>query len=140
MTIQSIVRRTLIVVAGVLSAGITLHGIYAAIAIDLRHDPVITGIYCLLPTLCFPVFLLVRPPRRTGMLLFVFACAFWAAYSALNWRTCSELGYCGSIASTVLQTMRTPLVLAFFSVVVILFIAAAVDRDSSSSRPQGRVR
>ena len=87
---------------------------------------VLTGAYCLLPILCFPVFLLVRPARRAALLL-VMAGGFLAAYSAINWRTCSELRYCTSVISTLLETLKTRLALAFFSVAAISLIAEAID-------------
>jgi len=55
------------------------------------------------------------------------ALTFLGAYAALNWRTCSELGYCESVITTVMQTLSTNMVLAFFGVVILNLIALLVD-------------
>src|SRR6516164_1353519 len=107
MTIRSAIWMILMVVGSLISTGVTLNGIYQVYAIDLRQGPLLAGAYCLLPILCFPVFLLVRPAGRAAFLLLILACGFLAVCSTLNWRTCSELGYCVSVTSTVLQTMKT---------------------------------
>ncbi len=91
----------------------------------------LTTVYCILPALCFPTFILVRRARRAAPLLAIGALCFLAAYSALNWRTCAELGYCGSIATTVLVTLKTRIVLAFFAVPIIVWIAQSVDDRKS---------
>ena len=80
------------------------------------------------------MFLLLRPARRAALLLALLAYAFWAVYSVLNWRTCAELGYCGSVVSTVLLTLKTRMVLAFFAVAAISFIADAIDDRRSLPR------
>jgi hypothetical protein len=125
------VRSLLTFIGGVIGAFVTLNGIYNVLRIDLRQDSLLTGAYCLLPILCFPVFFLVRPARRAAFLLAIMACGFLAAYSALNWRTCSELGYCTSVITTVLETLRTRLTLAFFAIAVISFTAEKINDRSS---------
>jgi hypothetical protein len=133
VTTKSITWLALMVVGCILSAIITLDGIYIAMRVDLRQDSVLTGAYCLLPLLCFPVFLFLRRTRRAAVLA-VMACVFLAAYSALSWRTCSELGYCGSTVSTVLQVLPTPPVLAFFAIAAIAFALSRIaDRRSAES-------
>ena len=128
MTIRGTVWLFLMTAAGVLSAGVTLYGIYLATVVDFRANTVQISLYCLLPILCFPVFLLVRPARRSAALLAVMAVAYLVVYSALDRRSCSELGYCGSIASTVLDTFRTYSVLAYFGAAVLSFMGVRVER------------
>lgn len=131
MTIRGIIWAILLSLAGVLSAGVTLFGIRAAIVIDLRQDTLLSFLYCALPVLCFPVFVLVRPPRRAAVLLSLMALTYLGAYSTLNWRTCSELGYCQSLTETIFQTMSTNMVLAFFTVVILSLLAQLADDQSS---------
>jgi hypothetical protein len=59
------------------------------------------------------------------------ALTFLGAYSSLNWRTCSELGYCQSLMATVMQTLSTNIVLAFFAVVILALLAQFADDQSS---------
>ena len=42
-----------------------------------------------------------RPARRSAALLSLLALTCHGAYSALNWRTCAELGYCEDVIATV---------------------------------------
>jgi hypothetical protein len=135
MKLRGLAWAVLLAFAAILSAGVSLYGIYAAIAIDLRLDTALTLIYCALPVLCFPVFLVVRPASRSAFVLSLMALTYLGAYSALNWRTCSELGYCESIVATVMQTMSTNIVLAFFGVVILTLIAQLVDDRSSLWHP-----
>jgi hypothetical protein len=113
--------------AGILSAAVTLYGMYSANSVDFRQNTVLTSLFCLLPILSFPVFLLVRPARRSTAMLAMLAIAYLAVYSRLDWRTCAELGYCGSVASTVLETLRTRPVLEYFGVAIFSFAALLVD-------------
>jgi hypothetical protein len=131
MTIRGILWAVLLAFAGILSAGVSLFGIIAAIRIDLRQDTLLCLLYCGLPALCFPVFLFVRPPRRAAFVLSLMALTYLGAYSTLNWRTCSELGYCQSLMATVMQTLSTNMVLAFFAVVILCLIAQLADDQSS---------
>jgi hypothetical protein len=81
--------------------------------------------------LCFPVFLLMRSRSQSGIVLSLMALTYLGAYSTLNWRTCSELGYCMSIMATVMQTLSTNMVLSFFGVVILTLMAQLVDDRSS---------
>lgn len=96
-------------------------------SIDLRQDTAISVVYCAMPILCFPVLFLVRPLHRSTFALSLMALVFVAAYSALNWRTCSELGYCESPIATVMQTINADVSLAYFGVVILNLIALLVD-------------
>lgn len=131
MTIRGIIWAILLALAAVISIGVSLYGAYSAIRIDFRQDTLLTGIYCGLPLLCFPVFLLIRPQSRSAFVLSLMALTYLGAYSALNWRTCSELGYCQGILPTVMMTLSTNPVLAFFGVVILQLIALLVDDRSA---------
>ena len=127
MTIRGIIWAVLLALAAVLSAGVTVHGIWAAMSIDLRQDTVLSLVYSAMPVLCLPVLLLVRPLSRSTFILSLMALTYLGTYSALNWRTCSELGYCQSIIATVMQTLSTNIVLGYFGVVILNLIALLVD-------------
>lgn len=131
MTIRGIIWVVLLALAGILSAAVSLFGIGRCFGVDLRQDTLLSCLYCGLPILCFPVFLLVRPPRRAAVLLSLMALTYLGAYSALNWRTCSELGYCESLLEVVFRTLSTNMVLAFFAVVILCLLAQLADDQSS---------
>lgn len=131
MTIRGITWVVLLALAGILSAGVTLMGIWSATGLDFAQDTVLSLVYCAMPVLCFPVFLLMRSRSESGILLSLMALTYLGAYSALNWRTCSELGYCTSLLGTVMQTLSTNMVLSFFAVVIFTLVAQLVDDRSS---------
>ncbi len=131
MTIRGIIWVVLLALAGILSAWVSFVGIIAAIRIDFRQDTLLSLLYCGLPALCLPVFLFVRPPRRAAVLLSLMALTYLGAFSTLNWRTCSELGYCQTFIATVMQTLSTDRVLAFFCVVILSLLAQLADDQSS---------
>ncbi len=131
MTIRGIIWVVLLALGGILSAGVSVFGLIAAIRIDLREDTLLCLLYCGLPALCLPVFVFVRPPRRAAFLLSLMALTYLGAFSALNWRTCSELGYCQSLLATVMQTLSTNRVLAYFGVVIASLLAQLADDQSS---------
>ena len=131
MTIRGMIWAVLLAFAGVLSIGVTAYGIWTALAMDLKQDTLLSLVYCGLPALCFPVFLLVRPVQRSAFVLSLMALTYLGAYTTLNWRTCSELGYCDNLLATIMQTISTNMVLAFFGVVIFSLIALLVDDRSS---------
>ena len=136
MTIRGIIWAVLLAFGAVISLGVSFYGAYSAIRVDLRVDTLLTCVYCGLPLLCFPVFVLVRPPNRSAFLLSLMALTYLGAYSALNWRTCSELGYCQGVIPTVMMTLSTNVVLAFFGVVILQLIALLVDDRFTVWRPK----
>jgi hypothetical protein len=136
MTIRGIIWAVLLSAAGIVSAWVSVHGVWSFLSIDLKQDTAISFIYCALQALCFPVFLLARPVNRAAFVLSLMALVYVAAYSALNWRTCSELGYCVSEIGTVMQTVSTDTVLGFFAVVILSLIAILVDDHSVGWRTQ----
>ena len=131
MTIRGIIWAVLLCVAGIISAGVSILGVWSVLAVDLKQDTVLSCVYCVLPILCLPVFILVRPQNRSALLLSLMALTYLGTYSILNWRTCSELGYCESVMTTVMQTLNTSSVLGFFAVVILSLIALLVDDHSS---------
>jgi|SRR5580704_7812863 hypothetical protein len=131
MTVRGIIWVVLLALAGILSAGVSIVGLIAAVRIDLRQDTLLCLLYCGLPALCFPVFLFLRPPRRAAVLLSLMALTYLGAFSALNWRSCSELGYCQNVIETVMQTLSTDRVLAYFAVVILCLLAQLADDQSS---------
>jgi hypothetical protein len=134
MTIRGILWVVLLCFAAILSAGVSIHGVWSAMSIDLQQDTLLGLVYCAMPVLCFPVFLIVRPTSRSTFVLSLMALTFLGTYSALNWRTCSELGYCRSVLAIILQTVSTNVVLAFFTVVILNLIALLVDDHKSAWR------
>jgi len=103
--------------ARVLSFAVSFFGLFSFLSADFRRDVVPMSLYCVLPVLSFPVTLLsFRSLRGSVALHLIVALGYLAAYSILDWRTCSELGYCHGVASTVLDTMTAQLVQALFAV------------------------
>ena len=131
MTIRGIIWVVLLAAGATLSAIVTLRGVWALMATDLNQDTLLTLVYCGTAMLCFPVFFLVRPQRRSAILLSLMALTYLGAYTALNWRTCAELGYCESLSVTIMQTLSTNVVLAFFAVVILSLSALLVDDRTS---------
>lgn len=121
----------LLALAGVLSAWVSFFGIVAAIQIDFRPDTLLALLYCGMPALCLPVLLFIRPPRRAAFLLSLMALTYLGAFSVLSWRTCSELDYCQGVLATVMQTLSTNRVLAYFGVVILSLLAQLADDQSS---------
>ena len=104
--------------AGIFSCLLTLYGLAAIRGLDLRQNTLLSVAYCALPLLSLPLYLLAHVVRKLLPLQTVLVLAYIPVYSALNWRTCAELGYCGSIASVVLMTIETPKVLLFWEAVL----------------------
>ncbi|MGA8727619.1 MAG: hypothetical protein WB608_02630 [Terracidiphilus sp.] len=123
-------------IAGLLSAVVTLGGLYSVYGLDFRRDTVLSVLYCLLPILCFPVFILVRPAQRSAAIAAVLAVAYLVVYSMLNWRTCAEYGYCGSVASAVMETLKTRTTSCYFGVALFSFAAVNVDRHAKQAKSQ----
>lgn len=136
MTVRGIIWAVILAIAAVISAGVSVHGVWSFLAIDLQQDTSMTIIYCVMQVLCFPVLLLARPASRAAFFLSLMALVYLAVFSALNWRTCSEHGYCQGVVGTVLQTLSTNTVLGFFAVVILCLIAILVDDHSAGWRYQ----
>jgi hypothetical protein len=127
VTMQRNNRKIFMVPAGIFSCLLTLYGLAAVRGIDLRQDTVLSAAYCALPLLSLPLYLLALVARRLLLLQTVLVLAYIPVYSALNWRTCVELGYCGSVASVVLMTIATSKVLLFWGVALSSLAAWVVE-------------
>jgi len=123
--------RLFTILAGVFSCLLTLYGLAAIRGLDLRQNTWLSVAYCALPLLCLPLYLLALPVRKALLLQVILVLTYIPVYSALNWRTCSELGYCGSVASVVLMTIATPKVLLFWGVALSSLAAFIVERSGS---------
>ena len=113
--------------AGVCSLFVSLHGIYEIYGLDFRVDTLVSTIYVVLPVASFFIFLFVKAPELEATLHTIVAVGYLTTFSMLNWRTCAEFGYCESVASTVLETLKTKPVLAAFGVIVFSVAASFVD-------------
>lgn len=129
VTMQRNNRKIFTVPAGIFSCLLTLYGLAAVRGIDLRQDTVLSAAYCVLPLLSLPLYLLALFVRRLLPLQAILVLAYIPVYSALNWRTCADLGYCGSVASVVLMTIATSKVLLFWGVALSSMAAFAVERS-----------
>ncbi len=109
-----------------------LNGLAAVRGLDLRQNTLLSVAYCALPLLSLPLYLLALAVRKLLPLQTVLVLAYIPVYSALNWRTCAELGYCGSVASVVFMTIATSKVLLFWGVALSSAAAFIVER---SGRP-----
>ena len=127
-------RKVFTIPAGVFSFLLTLYGLAAVRGLDLRQNTVLSVVYCALPLLSLPLYLLALAVRKLLPLQAVLVLAYIPVYSALNWRTCAELGYCGSIASVVIATIMTSKVLLFWGVALSSAAAFVVERwDNADS-------
>ncbi len=122
--------------AGTFSCLLTLYGLAAVRGLDLRQNTLLSVAYCALPLLSLPLYLLALVARRLLLLQAFLLFAYIPVYSALNWRTSAELGYCGSVASVVLMTIATSKVLLFWGVA--LSSAAAFVRERSGGGVAGK--
>jgi hypothetical protein len=127
MSDRNLIRIGLTSIAGLLSFAVLGFGLYAAWGIDARFNPVLSTLYYVLPIASFPVFLIGFFFRKAAILQPVLAVAFFAVYIPLNWRTCSALGYCGSIASIFWMTLTARASLAFLGAAIASLAAMALN-------------
>ena len=120
-------REVFTIPAGVFSFLLTLYGLAAVRGLDLRQNTVLSLVYCGLPLLSLPLYLLALAVRKLLPLQAILGLAYIPVYSALNWRTCAELGYCSSIAPVVLATIATSKVLLFLGVALSSVAAFVVE-------------
>ena len=131
VTMRSSSPKEFTIPAGIFSCLLTLYGLAAIRGLDLRQNTLLSVAYCALPLLSLPLYLLALVARRLLLLQALLVLAYIPVYSALNWRTCAELGYCGSVASVVLMTIATPKVLLFWGVALSSLAAFIVERSAS---------
>jgi hypothetical protein len=116
--------------AGILSLVVTVFGLYWAMSIDARFNPVLSILFCALPMASFPVFLIRRWLPKIAVLQAAMGVAFLAVYAALNWRTCASMGDCSGVRAVVWLTFTTMPVLVFFGAAICGLIAARL-RDKA---------
>jgi hypothetical protein len=129
MTMRKESSRLFTIPAGLFSCLLALNGLAAVRGLDLRQNTLLSVAYCALPLLSLPHFLLALAVRKLLPLQTVLVLAYIPVYSALNWRTCAELGYCGNVASVVLMTIATSKVLLFWGVALSSLAAFIVERS-----------
>jgi hypothetical protein len=138
MTVRRMVQVCLVLAAGFLSCVVSLFGVASAMGVDVHFNPVLSMLYCVLPILSLPLFLLAFIIRKLVALQAILAIGYVAVYAALNWRTCASFGYCGSVASTVLQALRTHSVIAFFAAAILSIAAMYLARTEPSVARAGK--
>lgn len=118
---------------------VSLYGCYCWLASGLPHDWYVVTLYCLFPILSFPVFLLSKwRPRLSITLHWMLAVGYLTVFSMLDWRTCSELQYCISVADTVFKTLRTLPVEITFAVAIANLAVFAMMRRTANASPAGK--
>jgi len=122
------------ILAGILSFAVMGWGIYSTLSIDFRPNPVLTFFYCVLPILSFPVYLLLLAFRRAAVLPAILAIAWLPVYTAMNWRSCTALGLCGGIGSTVMMTLTTPVMMAYMASAACMLVSARIREQEGSGR------
>jgi hypothetical protein len=110
---------------------VSAYGAYCYLGADFARDTLEMGMFCVLPLLSFPAFLYSFKSLRASVAgHWILAAAYLAIYSALDWRTCSDAGYCQSIAQTVWKTATARPVEAPFAVAVVHLMALLFARRS----------
>jgi hypothetical protein len=110
---------------------VTAYGVYSYSGADFGRDTLAMGLFCVLPMLSFPVFLLSFKSLRWSVTThWILAAGYLAVYSALDWRACSEFWYCHGLLSTVLQTLTTRPVEASFAVAAFNLSALIMRRKA----------
>jgi hypothetical protein len=110
---------------------VTTYGVFSYMGADFARDTLAMGMFCALPMLSFPVFLLsFKSLRWSASLHWILAAAYLAVYTALDWRTCSDSGYCHGFMRTVLQTFTARPVEAVFAVALFNLAALILRRKA----------
>jgi hypothetical protein len=124
-------NRLFTISTGLFSCLLTLDGLAAVHGLDLRQNTVLSVFYCALPLLSLPLYFFALAVRKLLPLQAILLLAYIPVYASLNWRTCAELGYCGSITSVVLMTIATLKVRLFLGVAICSLAAFMVERSGS---------
>jgi hypothetical protein len=120
MTIRRIVSILCRAAVGIGSLLVSMYGVYSFDGMTLAPDTVAVVLFGLLPVLFFPVWILSFWRLRLAVILhWAFAAGYLVVYSILDRRTCSEMGYCGSVLSTVIETLTAHPVEATFAVAML---------------------
>lgn len=121
---------------GILCMMVSFRGVLSVYGMDFRINPIISTIYCTLPTLSILVFALMKRPRAEFLAHLAIAVGYLASFSFLNWRTCAELGYCSTVAATVWETFRIRPVLYAWGVVLLALLAIVMDLKRAVRTPK----
>jgi len=121
-------------IAGLLSFTMLGFGLYSAWGIDIRFDPVPSALYYILPIASFPVFAIGFVWRSAANVQAMMAVAYVVVCAILDWRTCSSLGYCVSMASTFFLVLKTQQVLTFFGTAIASLAAMVIGVESTPRR------
>jgi hypothetical protein len=118
------VRRVAVVILRSLTGAgclvLSAYGAYLYAASGLQHDSPIVTLFCLFPMLSFPVFLFSFWWLRVAAAIqFALAVGYLTFHSMLDWRTCAELGYCGSVSSTIAGALKASSVEAAFVLAIL---------------------
>jgi hypothetical protein len=117
MTVRAVLSGLCRTIAGMGSFLVSAYGAYICNEAHFRQDTVEMGLFCILPALFFPVFLAsFRWLRWSVALHWILAAVYLIDYSMLDWRTCSELGYCRGALATVMLTFTARPVEGAFAV------------------------
>ncbi len=133
MTMRSDSSKVFTIPAGIFSCLLTLYGLAAMRGLDFRQNTVLSVAFCALPLLSLPLYLLALAVRKLLPFQAILLLAYIPVYTALNWRSCAELQYCGSIASVILATIMTSKVLLFCGVALASLVAFVVERGKAQS-------
>lgn len=114
------------VIAGTASALMTAYGVYLFDGAYFSRDMLVMILFCALPAMSFPVFLLsFRWLRWSVAMHWILAIGYLGVYSMLDWRTCAEREDCQGVISVVLQTLtarpvESAFAIAAFNLVMLL--------------------
>ena len=125
---RKLIRFFLIAGTIVLALFLIMCGLLSIYGMDFHEDPLLSVAYCALPLLAIPALICALRWRKLIVIPALFAVIYLAVYSALNWRTCASAGYCGSMASTVLMTLKTHAALAYLGVAILSIVAISMQR------------
>lgn len=122
-------------VVGIGSFFVSAYGVYSFEFANLKQDTLAMGLFCALPLLSFPAFLLSFKSLRWSVRMhWILAAGYLAVYSMLDWRTCSEWGYCHGVARVVLQSLTAKPVQAVSAVAVLNLAALLLQGKRPSAQ------
>jgi hypothetical protein len=122
-------------IAGIVSFFVTAYGVYSFEFANLKQDTLAMSLFCAFPLLSFPAFLLsFRSLHWSVRMHWMLAFGYLAVYTVLDWRTCSEWGYCHGVVRTVLQTLTAAPVKAMSAVAVLNLAALLLHGKGRSAR------
>ena len=115
-------------ITGILCMYVSFLGLFSLYGLDLRVNPIVSTLFFALPTLSIFVFALVKRPRMEWACHALVAAGYLTTFSMLNWRTCSALGYCGTVFATVIATLQIRTVMAAWGIVILATLTIVLDR------------